>query len=270
MCTTFTLKNVNHIALGQGYDFYYGHGLVIVNKRGIEKVALCDDLTRGNLYDHHLKTARWTAKHGSVTFNQFARELPTCGINEAGMAVASMWHDTEKTLPASSENSITELQWIQYQLDCYSCVDEVIGNLDALSLKTEIYPMHYHISDKSGRSAIVEMDNGKLKAFDDLDSFACSNEGIIKSLEYSRKYQNTRAGSIEIREPILDRAAKALLMTREFNESQPPPDPIDYSFNILDAVSLQVGFKSLFNWLGRGIPPSQTFWQIVFDLLTRQ
>lgn len=266
MCTTFTLKNESHIILGQGYDFYYGHGLVIVNTKGIEKVALCDALTKDNLYDKHLKTPRWTSKYGSVTFNQFARELPTCGVNEAGLAVTSMWHDTEKLYPASPENSINELQWIQYQLDCCSNVNDVIDHLDALGLRTEIYPLHYHISDQSGRSAIIEIEDGKLTAFDDLEHFACGNEGVIKSIEYSKKYSNTAAGNIEIKEPILDRAAKALLMTRAFNESQVPSDPVDYSFGILDAVSLQVGFKALFKWIGKGIPPSQTFWQIAFDL----
>jgi len=266
MCTTFTLKNERHIILAQGYDFYYGHGLVVVNTRGIEKVALCDDLTKDKLYDYQLKTPRWISKYGSVTFNQFARELPSCGVNEAGLAVTSMWHDTEKLYPDSSENSINELQWIQYQLDCCTNVNEVIDNLDTLTLRTEIYPLHYHISDKSGCSVIIEIENGKLRAFDNLDAFACSNEGVIKSIEYSKKYTNTAADKIEIKEPILDRAAKALLMTSAFNESQISCDPIDYSFNILDAVSLQVGFKALFKWIGKGIPPSQTFWQIAFDL----
>jgi len=266
MCTTFVLKDGDHITLGQGYDFYYGHGLIIVNKRGLKKVALCDALTKDNLYDESLKTPRWISKYGSITFNQFAREIPTCGVNEKGLAIASMWHDTDKVLPMNHEDSISELQWIQYQLDCYSSVDELVKNLGILSLKTEIYPMHYSVSDRYGNSAIIEIENGKLKAFKSLDDFACSNEGIIKSIEYSRKYENTKSNHITIKEPILDRAAKALSMTKEFNESTKSRDPVEYSFKILDAVNLQVGFKALFKWLGKGIPPSQTFWQIVFDL----
>lgn len=266
MCTTFILKNGNDITLAQGYDFYYGHGLVIINKSDIKKVALCKDLTEDNLYDDNLKVPRWVSKYGSITFNQFAREIPTCGINEAGLAVASMWHDTKKVLPSNPEDSISELQWIQYQLDCYSTVNELVGNLEALSLKTEIYPMHYNVSDKYGNRAIIELENGKLKAFESLEHFACSNESIIKSIEYSKKYENTKPDHINIKEPILDRAAKALSMTREFNESAGSRDPVENSFKILDAVNLQVGFKALFKWLGKGIPPSQTFWQIVFDL----
>lgn len=266
MCTTFILRNRKDIILAQGYDFYYGHGLVIINKSGIKKVALCDGLTKDNLYDGNLKTPRWVSKYGSITFNQFARELPSCGINEAGLAVASMWHDTKKVLPSNQESSISELQWIQYQLDCYSTVNELVDSLGTLSLRTEIYPMHYSISDKYGNRAIIELENGKLKAFESLDNFACSNESIIKSIEYSRKYENTKPSHINIKEPILDRASIALSMTREFNESTDLCDPVEYSFKILDAVNLQVGFKALFKWLGKGIPPSQTFWQIVFDL----
>ncbi|MDF1880340.1 linear amide C-N hydrolase, partial [Sulfurimonas sp. MAG313] len=218
-----------------------------------------------NLYDEALKTPRWTSKYGSITFNQFAREIPTCGINEKGLAIVSMWHDTDKVQPKKDDN-ISELQWIQYQLDCYSSVNEIVKNLDSLSLKTEIYPMHYCVTDKSRNSAIIEFENGKLKAFESLDHFACSNESIIKSIEYSKKFRNIKADSIVIKEPILDRSAKALLMVKEFNESNMIREPVEYSFKILNAVNLQVGFKALFKWLGKGIPPSQTFWQIVFDL----
>ena len=34
--------------------------------------------------------ATWTAQYGSITFNQYGRELPTGGINEAGLVVESM------------------------------------------------------------------------------------------------------------------------------------------------------------------------------------
>ena len=266
MCTTFSLKREEHITLGQSYDFYYGHGLVIANKKGIKKIALCEGLTPENIYDENVKAPRWVSKYGSITFNQFGREIPTCGVNEKGLSVTSMWHDTDNLPGTREENSITELQWIQYQLDCYSDVKELLENLDVPGLRTEIYPMHYTVCDKSGHSAIIEIKDGKLTAYNSMENYACSNAGIIQSIEHSKQYYNRKPESIRINQPILDRAAKALLMTKQFNESSDFNEPIEYSFKVLDAVSLQVGFKALFKWLGKGIPPSQTFWQIVFDL----
>lgn len=266
MCTTFKLQNSEKITLAQGYDFYYGHGLVIVNKRGIKKVALCDSLTKQNVYDDSLKTPRWISKYGSITFNQFAREIPTCGMNEAGLAIASMWHDTEDFNKRKADDSITELQWIQYQLDCYATVSEVIDNLSEVSVKVEMYPMHYNICDRKGNNAIVEFKKGKLHVYHSFENYACSNAGIEDSIKYAQKHQGIDPNNIPIDEPILDRASKALHMTKEFNDSTDSRDAISNSFNILDAVSLQVGFKALFKWIGKRIPPSQTFWQIVFDL----
>jgi penicillin V acylase-like amidase (Ntn superfamily) len=266
MCTTFKLKNSQQLTLSQNYDFYYGHGLVIVNKQGIKKVALCDALTTKNLYDNALKTPRWVSQYGSITFNQFSREIPTCGVNEKGLAIASMWHDTKNVNKAQTDNSITELQWIQYQLDCYSTLDEVIKNLSDLDVRVEIYPMHYSICDAKGNSGVIEIKQGKLHAYHPLKHHACSNAGIEASIEYSRKHDGQAPEDITIKHPILDRASKALHLTQAFNESTKLKEAVSSSFNILDSVSLPVGFKDLFKWVGKGIPPSQTFWQIVFDL----
>ena len=37
MCTTFILQNDHSMLLGQNYDFYYGHGLIVVGKQGVQK-----------------------------------------------------------------------------------------------------------------------------------------------------------------------------------------------------------------------------------------
>ena len=34
--------------------------------------------------------ASWVSKYGSVTFNQYGRELPTGGMNEAGLVVETI------------------------------------------------------------------------------------------------------------------------------------------------------------------------------------
>lgn len=31
MCTTFAMKNEEVMLLGHNYDFYYGHGLIVVS-----------------------------------------------------------------------------------------------------------------------------------------------------------------------------------------------------------------------------------------------
>src|SRR6266850_1892436 len=79
-CTTFCLRDGNHVLFGRNYDFGIGEGLVLVNKRGVAKTsAVSGD-----------RPAGWASKYGSVTFNQFGREFPTGGINEKGLTVELM------------------------------------------------------------------------------------------------------------------------------------------------------------------------------------
>jgi len=266
MCTTIKLRNTESIILAQNYDFYYGHGLVATNKKGVSKVAIVDNLTKENIYSDENSGAQWVSKYGSITFNQFGREIPTCGMNEEGLAVVSMWHNTEQKPVGEGDSQITELQWIQMQLDLYTSVDEVINNLDKVSLGVKMYPMHYHCSDTSGRSVIVEIVNGRLKAFENKDISGCGNAGIRESVEYIEKYHNTEHNRITIKEPILDRAAKAILMSKDFNENSSSREIHSEAFNILDSVALHAGFGDLFRWVAKSIPPTQTFWQVMFDV----
>ena len=56
----------------------------------------------------------WTSKYGSATFNQYGREFPMGGMNEAGLVVESMMlFETEYPLP-DTRSGIDPTQWIQY------------------------------------------------------------------------------------------------------------------------------------------------------------
>src|SRR5688500_14269965 len=83
-CTTFCLKNNGYGLFGKNYDWMIGDGLVFVNKRGVAKMSADDSETH---------RAKWTSKHGSVTFNQYGWESPSGGMNEAGLVIELMWLD---------------------------------------------------------------------------------------------------------------------------------------------------------------------------------
>src|SRR5436305_3006577 len=80
-CTTFCLKNRGEVLFGGNYDWDIGDGLVFVNKRGVAKTAA--DVDSPN-------PAKWVSEYGSVTFNQYGRENPMGGMNEAGLVVEVM------------------------------------------------------------------------------------------------------------------------------------------------------------------------------------
>lgn len=257
MCTSIWLDDGDNRLLAQNYDFYYGHGLVIGNPAGLEKVALGED---------EQVSARWTSRFRSLTFNQFARELPVRGMNSEGLAVASMWHDGVAPTPPAGSSRINELQWIQHQLDRWATVDQVVDHLDDPQLQVVLYPMHYLIADRSGRAIIVEHDSSRFRAVTSPQGYACSNAGFRASLDHASQYQGRASADIRLRHPILDRAAKALLSAREFARRPDGRNPVEHAFSALEAVRLQPTMRDLYHWIGKGLPPTQTYWQIAFDV----
>ncbi len=103
--------------------------------------------------------ASWISKYGSVTFNQIGKEFPYGGINEKGLVIEQLWLSNSEYQDNKSA-TISELEWIQYQLDQYDSVDEVIKNVHTLTIKP-IATVHYFLADARGVSAVIEFINGE-------------------------------------------------------------------------------------------------------------
>ncbi|MCD4733203.1 hypothetical protein K8R78_03070, partial [bacterium] len=81
-CSTFLLANDEEIIFGRSYDFEVGDGMLVTNKYGVSKSAFMP---------YSDVAATWVSRYGSLTFNQFGRETPQGGINDAGLVVELMW-----------------------------------------------------------------------------------------------------------------------------------------------------------------------------------
>jgi choloylglycine hydrolase len=151
-CSTFLLKKNNHILLAKSYDWIVEDGLVIVNKRHIAKQAMTFD-----------NPMEWVSKYGSVIFTQAGRELPLGGMNETGLSIELMWLD-ETTYPFPDNRfTLNELQWIQYQLDTASSIDEILASDIFLRIEQESKSLiHFFVVDSSGNSAIIEFLSGEM------------------------------------------------------------------------------------------------------------
>ena len=136
--------------LAKNFDWGSGQGYVIKNKSGQKKFAYG---FRGT------NQASWTSKYGSVTFNQIGKEFPYGGINEKGLVVEQLWM-SESIYQDNKNQNISELEWIQFQLDNYSTIEEVVKNLDKLTIKP-IATIHYLIADRNGNSAVIDFVDGK-------------------------------------------------------------------------------------------------------------
>lgn len=156
-CTTFSLVKDGQYVVGKNYDWHLGKGLIIVNKRGVFKNAFQGSQESPDRY------ATWTSKYGSLTFNQYGREMPSGGINEVGLVVELMLLSSTKYPTRDSRQAIKDLQWIQYQLDNFKKVEEVIASDAQLRILTHEKPgLHFLVADKTGNCAVIEFLDGKL------------------------------------------------------------------------------------------------------------
>ena len=99
-CLTFCLQHEKDLVYGRNFDWDVDVGAVIVNQRHIRKAAFVIPPD---------KPVTWVSKYGSVTFNQFNREIPIGGMNEKGLVIECLVSRAEYPSP-DKRNAINELQ----------------------------------------------------------------------------------------------------------------------------------------------------------------
>ena len=238
-CTTFFINREGKMVFGRNYDWVSGSGMVNTNLRGLVKTSF--PMQEG-------KTISWVSKYGSITFNQYGKEFPTGGMNEKGLVVELMWLDETRYPSPDHRPAVSVLQWIQYQLDNCSTIEEVLATDRILRIATVgTTPLHYLVADGKGNAATIEFLQGKMVAHQggDLKPPVLTNsiykESVlhIKSSSQSASYNGSSLG----------RFAKACSMVQQY-DPKIAPSVIDYSFSILNEVS-QGNF---------------TKWSIVYDI----
>ncbi len=152
-CTTFCLSDGSHHLIGKSYDWDMEQALVIANPRGLHKRAL---LLGGG------KPAEWDAKFASITFNQYGREMPNGGMNEAGLVVEVMWLDSTEAPAPDKRPAVGELQWIQMQLDSKATVAEMVRAANSVRVAPIGGKVHYMACDATGACATFENIGGKM------------------------------------------------------------------------------------------------------------
>jgi penicillin V acylase-like amidase (Ntn superfamily) len=152
MCSTVILGAGAERLLAANYDYSLGHGLVATNLQGTAKE---------NGREPEDPAVRWVVRHGSVTLNSVSLELPTAGMNRAGLSIALMWHDDGDFGAEPVVRRIDPLQWIQYQLDNHATVHEVIDSLADVRPKAQGIPLHYTLLDGHGDGLLLEFLGGE-------------------------------------------------------------------------------------------------------------
>jgi len=172
--TAFVMRGQGSVLLAKNLDWPVGEGIVFVNKRDVVKEAFGGSRAAG---------LRWTSKYGSVTFNQFGKEFPLGGINEAGLAIEELSAQAEYP-PLDNRACLNELQWIQYHLDTCRSTKEVLKSASGLRISKALFELHYLIADGKGNVAVIEFNDGQMAATtgDTLPVAVLSNSRYAESL----------------------------------------------------------------------------------------
>jgi len=152
-CSAFLIKNATNTLMCKSYDWEFGEGIIIINPRGEKRISM--PVIGGKA---HIK---WVSEYASITFNQYGQNLPNGGINERGLAIEVLVLNSSEYGAAEGYKCINELQWIQYGLDNFATVDQLINGTEQIKVKPLYAKVHYFVSDTSGKSAVIEYIDGK-------------------------------------------------------------------------------------------------------------
>lgn len=250
-CSTFKLQKGNELIYG--HNLNYGDigvpGLIYINKRGIFKLGRTwSELTtkdRLNPSSHS-----WISKYGSVTFNAFCRDFPDGGMNEIGLYIWEMNEDGDypkrEGLP-----QVYELNWMQYVLDHYSTVDEVVQGASEINIEGP--GKHYFVGDARGNCVAIAFIDGNIVVNKNQTMpvpglFNTPYNRELKILKYYRGFGG-------FYEPVLNdykvpRFVKTAVMLRDYDPTQ---NAVEYGFQMLDNLKVF----------------DVAEWSIIFDAVSR-
>lgn len=240
-CTTVFLRRGETALVANNFDYYAADGRVIVNRRGLRKTAF--DTNSG---------LQWVSRYGSVVFEQWGLEFPNGGTNEAGLVVEQMMLDATQFPSAYDPRpSLTELQWIQYQLDCSSSVAEVLATDARIRISTGSTPIHFLVADAAGQAAVIEFLGGRMVVHtgSTLPMPALTNDTYEASIAYAAITPPERASHVSSLGRFVHAAAAADTFARTTVD-----DPVGYAFAALDNVT----------------QPNWTRWNTVCDIGRRK
>jgi choloylglycine hydrolase len=249
-CSVFSLSASDEVVYGQNLDWHaYFPGHVVVNNRGVRKQLLP---WRGSWpAPGDSGTVTWVSRYGSVTFTCYGRDFIEGGMNEAGLMV------DETNLyavypPDDGRPGISCPQWMQYQLDNFATVDEVLNHLDDLRPDGEGW--HYLIADSSGTCAVIEYLNGQatIRSGDTIEVCALTNTTYSQALSHI-PLDAAFGGEIDIGAGR-DSYGRFVRMAALLRDYVPERDgrADHYAFHILDEVSCDETLRSIVYDAGRG------------------
>ena len=157
-CSTFMLTQGEALLVGHNLDEYIDiPGLVVVNKRGTSKMSIGwgELIAEGTAPLTRRGRFQWTSKYGSVTYTTRGRECIDGGMNEVGLYIGEMTLMGTEYPEVPKVPRMYQVLWMQYLLDCFGTVAEVLAHLNDVQLEGTCQ-WHFFVSDRTAQAAVIE------------------------------------------------------------------------------------------------------------------
>ncbi len=188
-CSTFQLVRGDTILIGHNLDEdVQVPGLIVANPRGIAKQGIGWGMV--NPLGRVRPMFSWVSKHGSVTYNDFGKEFPDGGMNESGLYVGEMNYYFTEYLKNKGLVRLYHGQWIQYLLDNFETVDQVLTDLSRV-VPDGHSRWQFFVADARGNAATITFFKGKavINTGDSLPVKALCNRRYAREMDTLRLYQ---------------------------------------------------------------------------------
>lgn len=251
-CSAFLLKGKDYSVVGFNENWKSMPGMVVINNKGIEKHGLSwKQLVSNTQVDEH--KVSWTSKYGSVTFNLLGVDMPCYGVNERGLFIVELYLDKTFSIGDATKPNLFWAHWIQYQLDNYATVNDVLANLNNAPI-IDWWPTfpgsHFFLSDRNGDTAAIELIDGKyvISHQEDMPVPVLCNGQYAKEFSVLSDYQGFGGGEVFdlSKSEWGERYIKAAYNLRNYDEKI-NGNPVEYSWDVLNSI-------------GRGE------WQLIYDV----
>jgi penicillin V acylase-like amidase (Ntn superfamily) len=243
-CSTFMLEYKDEIFIGHSLDDSIDvPGLIVVNKRNTEKENVSwEELWPEPFWSRRIKQVSprkyWRSKYGSITYNTNGKEFIDGGLNEAGLYVGEM-NLLETIYPHRDDlPKMYHHQWLQFLLDNFESVDQVITSLDEIVVGGHC-TWHFFVGDKKGQVAVIEFLEGQPVVYTGENlplKLLCNTnyEAELKFLKTFKGFGGTQ--QIDFADSSPDtRFVRGAAMIQNFHSN--PSQPIqDYAFKILRQI----------------------------------
>jgi len=161
---------------------------------------------RGTLPDGG-KGIAYTTKYNMLGANALGQDIILDGLNDQGLSIGLLYFpgfaEYAKVTPENSDRAMAPHEFGNWVLGNFASIDELKAGLDKVAIVptpapvlNQVQPLHFIVSDASGKSIVIEPVGGELKVYDNPLGVMTNAPGFDWHLTNLRNYVNLSVTSV--------------------------------------------------------------------------